>query len=72
MGMNEYLETVLVADRLAEVRARAANDVLVASLRPPARVTLGVALIHLGQHLAHLGRRLASPPTPTRARLSAQ
>jgi hypothetical protein len=66
MDMNEYAVAEIVRMRLADLRADAARQdlVAVARRRRPLRVALGLALIRLGRAAAgDAGRRLAANPS---------
>jgi hypothetical protein len=54
MDFHDYVTGQLVKDRLAEMRAYAASERLVAAYRaprPPLRVAIGGALIRLGSRI---------------------
>lgn len=65
MDMNEYLVTLMLRERMAELHAEAARYAMLRAARParrPARVRLGLVLIRFGQWFA--GEAPAASPSP--------
>jgi hypothetical protein len=63
MCLNEYATSVIVADRLNELRAAAERARIVPDARAPVRVAVGRSLIRIGSWLATAGEMPRSAAT---------